>query len=124
MFFFHPADLLMIPAIVLALWAQGRVMSAYKKYAAIETLSGLTGAQVAAGILHGAQVHNVDIESVGGELTDHYDSEKKKLRLSQDIHHGSSIAAVGIAAHEAGHDLQEAQNNRPMRVRQAIYPKS
>lgn len=124
MFFFHPADFLMLPAILLSLWAQARVHGAYKKYAAIQTQSGITGAQVAQGILQGAQIHEVDIETVGGELTDHYDSENKKLRLSQNIHQGSSIAAVGIAAHEAGHALQDAQNYAPMRMRHAIYPLS
>jgi Zn-dependent membrane protease YugP len=124
MFFFHPADLLMIPALLLTLWAQSRVTGAYKKFSGIYTRSGLTGAEVAARILQGAQVHNVDIETVAGELTDHYDSEKKKLRLSQNIHGSNSIAAVGVAAHEAGHALQDAESYGPMRLRHAIYPLS
>lgn len=122
MFFFHPADLLMIPAILLSLWAQMRVKGAYARYAAVQTQSGLTGVEVASRILNGARIDNVAIEPIPGELTDHYDSEKKKLRLSQSIHSGNSIAAVGIAAHEAGHALQDAQNYGPMRLRHSIYP--
>ncbi|HOC67958.1 MAG TPA: zinc metallopeptidase [Candidatus Hydrogenedentes bacterium] len=121
-FFFHPADLLMIPAMIIAVWAQIRVKSAYQKYAAIQTRSGMTGAQVAQHILQNANVSNVPIEVTPGEMTDHYDPVKKVLRLSGSVYRGTSIAALGIAAHEVGHAIQDASGYAPMKVRHLVYP--
>jgi len=121
-FFFHPADLLMIPAMIIAVWAQIRVKSAYQKYAAIQTRSGMTGAQVAQHILQNANVSNVPIEVTPGEMTDHYDPVKKVLRLSGSVYGGTSIAALGIAAHEVGHAIQDASGYAPMKVRHLVYP--
>ncbi|HQN01383.1 MAG TPA: zinc metallopeptidase [Candidatus Hydrogenedentes bacterium] len=123
-FFFHPADLLMIPAMIIAVWAQIRVKSAYQKYAAIQTRSGMTGAQVAQHILQNANVSNVPIEVTPGEMTDHYDPVKKVLRLSGSVYGGTSIAALGIAAHEVGHAIQDASGYAPMKVRHLVYPVS
>lgn len=121
-YMFHPADVLIIPAIVIALWAQARVSMAYRKYAAIETRSRMTGAQAAYQIMRGANVTGVDIEVVPGEMTDHYDPVKKVLRLSQAVYSGSSIASVGIAAHEVGHAIQDASAYAPMKIRHLMYP--
>lgn len=123
-FMFHPATLLLIPAILLTILAQARVKSAYHKYARIATRGHLTGAQAAQQILSEAGVGRLPIEMIPGEMTDHYDPTKKVVRLSQDVYHGTSIAAVGIAAHEVGHAIQDAQNYAPMHLRQVIYPVS
>ncbi len=122
MFFFHPADFLMIPAIVMALWAQARVKSAYAKYSKIGTRSGMTGAEAAQRILSGAGVNGVELGVVPGEMTDHYDPAQKRVNLSQGVYAGSSVAALGIAAHEVGHAIQDAQSYAPMRLRHFIYP--
>jgi len=112
----------MIPAMIIAVWAQIRVKSAYQKYAAIQTRSGMTGAQVAQHILQNANVSNVPIEVTPGEMTDHYDPVKKVLRLSGSVYGGTSIAALGIAAHEVGHAIQDASGYAPMKVRHLVYP--
>ena len=90
---FHPADLLMIPAMIIALWAQLRVKSAYAKYASIRTQAGVTGAQVAHQIMLKANVAGVAIEPIAGQMTDHYDPKAKVLRLSEGVYGGDSIAA-------------------------------
>jgi len=107
---------------IIAVWAQIRVKSAYQKYAAIQTRSGMTGAQVAQHILQNANVSNVPIEVTPGEMTDHYDPVKKVLRLSGSVYGGTSIAALGIAAHEVGHAIQDASGYAPMKVRHLVYP--
>ncbi len=122
MFMFHPADVLIIPAIILTLWAQARVRYAYRRYASVSTQSRITGAQAALQIMRAANVGGVSIEVVPGEMTDHYDPTHKALRLSQDVYQGTSIAAVGIAAHEVGHAIQDAEHYAPMRLRHLMYP--
>ncbi len=135
MFFFHPADLLMIPAIILAIWAQAKVRGAYAKYSQVGVRSGLTGADVAQRILRDSNIapatgrgpgvaSRVALECIPGEMTDHYDPRDNTLRLSENVYHGRSIAALGIAAHEVGHAIQHANNYVPMQVRQLVYPVS
>ncbi|MFA7692096.1 MAG: zinc metallopeptidase [Candidatus Hydrogenedentes bacterium] len=119
---FYPVDILIIPAIIFALWAQFRVKSAYQKYAKIRTESGITGADVARKIMMRAEVKNVNIEAIPGELTDHYDPTKKVLRLSSEVYSGTSISALGIAAHEVGHAIQDAKDYKYMRLRHLMYP--
>lgn len=122
-FFFDPLFLMLsIPGLVLSLWAQMRVKSAYGRWSRVPSASGLTGADAAERMLAAAGVNDVAIEEVGGVLTDHYDPRTRVLRLSPDVYHGRSVAAVGIAAHEAGHALQHAQNYTPMYLRQALVP--
>lgn len=120
----HPSSILLLPAIIIAVWAQIRVKSAYKKYAQISTRSGLTGVEAAVDILQRAGVNSIEIEMIPGQMTDHYDPVKKVLRLSHDVYAGNSIAAVGIAAHEVGHAIQDANNYMPMRLRHFMYPVS
>ncbi|HOV32413.1 MAG TPA: zinc metallopeptidase [Candidatus Hydrogenedens sp.] len=121
-YFFHPADLLIIPAVIFAIWAQMRVKYAYSKYATVPTKRGITGLQVAQWILERENINDVDVEITEGELTDHYDPKAKKVRLSQQVYYGHSIASVGIAAHELGHVIQHAHSYAPMQVRNFIYP--
>jgi Zn-dependent membrane protease YugP len=105
------------PAILLALWAQWRVQSAFAS--AAELPAPLSGAAAARHILDSAGAHDVEIEAVPGHLNDHYDPRAKVLRLSQDVYGARSLAAVGIAAHEAGHALQDAKGYSPMSIRNA-----
>ena len=117
-FYFDPAYMLWIaPAMLLAMWAQWRVHSAYS--AASREPAALTGAAAARHILDSAGATDVEIEPVPGHLNDHYDPQAKVLRLSQGVYGERSLAAVGIAAHEAGHALQDAQGYSLMAVRNA-----
>ncbi len=123
MWFFDPAYLLFaIPPLLLGLWAQFRVQSAFRQYSKVRTGSGLTGAQAARAILDTNGLQSVVVERVGGTLTDHYDPRGKVLRLSESVYATPSVAAVGVAAHEAGHALQDQQHYGPLRLRSAIVP--
>lgn len=110
------------PAILLAILAQWKVKSAYAKASQIRAQSGRTGMEVTRLILERNGVRNVGIEVIPGQLSDHYDSAKKMLRLSPDVAHGNSIASLGIAAHEAGHALQDATGYSPLVIRNGIVP--
>ena len=114
--------LLIIPPLILALIAQGMVKSAYAKYSKIGSAARITGAQVARMILGQGGAGDVTVEEVQGQLTDHYDPRKKALRLSQGVFGSSSLAALGIAAHESGHALQHHERYAPLTIRNVIYP--
>jgi Zn-dependent membrane protease YugP len=119
--FFDPMWLLFIsPALLLGLWAQWKVRSSYA--AASHVPAQLSGAAAARHVLDSAGLQDVAIEQVPGQLTDHYDPAHKVLRLSPDVYSGRSMAAVGIAAHEAGHALQDARNYVPLVIRNAAVP--
>ncbi len=122
MFFFDWTFFLIIPPLILAFYAQAKVKGAYKKYSPVFVSSRTTGAQVAHQLLQTAGAGDIKIEKQPGELTDHYDPRKRVLRLSQGVHDSSSIAALGIAAHEAGHAIQHQQHYQPMNLRSLIYP--
>ena len=111
-----------IPGLLLMLWAQNKVKSSYKKYSKVPNMAGMTGAQAARRVLDTNGLHDVKIEAVRGELSDHYDPRSRVLRLSQGVYGVSSIAAVGIAAHEAGHAIQHAQNYGPLVARTNMVP--
>lgn len=118
MMFFDPMYFVWIaPAMLLAMWAQWRVKASFE--AASREPANLSGAAAARHILDSAGVHDVAVERVSGQLTDHYDPRAKVLRLSQDVYDSRTLAAVGIAAHEAGHALQDAKNYTLMGVRNA-----
>ncbi|MDP8222755.1 MAG: zinc metallopeptidase [Candidatus Lernaella stagnicola] len=120
--FFDPTFILLIPAVIMAIWAQSKVRKAFKKYSQVRAASGMTGAQAARYLLDRAGLQEVAIEPVAGKLSDHYDPRKKVLRLSEGVHGSPSLAALGIAAHEAGHALQDKDNYWPMSVRHALVP--
>lgn len=121
MFYIDPYFLvLIVPALVFSLYAQYRVWSTYNQYAKERSASGLTAAQAARRLLDRAGLANVAIEAVPGQLTDHYDPRTKTLRLSAPD--SPSIAAIGVAAHEAGHALQDAHGYAPLVVRNAAVP--
>ena len=113
---------LVIPGLLIGLYAQIKLSSTYAKYSQVGVESGLTGAQAAREILDHAGLADVPIEEVGGHLTDHYDPLKKALFLSSDNYHGQSVAAVGVAAHETGHALQHKAAYAPLKLRMAIVP--
>lgn len=120
--FYDPTFLLLIPAFILAFYAQSKVRGAYQRYSQVAARSRLTGAQAAYQLLQTAGAGEVTIEKTPGNMTDHYDPRKKVLRLSQGVHDSPSIAALGIAAHEAGHAIQHHNRYQPMALRSLIYP--
>ncbi len=122
MFFWDPTYLIVLPAILLALYAQLRVQSAYRKYSQVPLQNGMTGAQVAEEILRRNGLGSVEIERIDGMLSDHYDPRTRVLRLSSDVHDGVSVASAGVAAHETGHAIQHAQNYAPLALRSAVVP--
>jgi Zn-dependent membrane protease YugP len=111
-----------LPALLLGLWAQMKVKSAFNKYSRVRSILGLTGAEVARRMLNTNGLYNVQVEEVNGFLSDHYDPAKKVLRLSPDIYRGNSIASAGVAAHEAGHALQDRSGYLALRVRSFMVP--
>ncbi len=111
-----------LPALLLGLWAQSRVRRNFNRYAKVGNLYQMSGAAAAEKILHSQGLYNVGIEEARGVLSDHYDPRQKVLRLSRDVMHGRSIAAVGIAAHEAGHALQDQQGYAALALRSAAVP--
>ncbi|RJQ46780.1 MAG: zinc metallopeptidase [Gaiellales bacterium] len=119
---FYSSLLLLVPAILLSLYAQYKVSSTYKKYSKARAASGVTGAQASRMILDREGLGDVEIEVVQGHLTDHYDPRKRVLRLSDGVANSDSLAALGVAAHEAGHAIQHARNYAPMRIRSAVVP--
>ena len=114
--------LLALPGLLLGLWAQMKVKRAFSKYSKVRNFRGLTGAQAARLILDQNGLQSVRIEETKGRLSDHYDPRAKVLRLSSDVGRSPTIAAVGVAAHEAGHALQDANGYAPLKLRTAIVP--
>jgi uncharacterized protein len=111
-----------LPALLLGMWAQFKISSAMKKYSQERTASGMTGAQAARRILDLNGVNQVKVEQTGGTLTDHYDPSSKVLRLSTGVFSSNSVAAVGVAAHESGHAIQDAQSYGALKLRSIMVP--
>jgi len=123
MFFFDPLYLLFaLPGLLLGFWAQWQVKNSFKKYSRVGLSTRQTGAQIARRILQLSGIHHVKVERVGGFFSDHYDPREKVLRLSPDIYDSYSVTAAGVAAHEAGHALQDQQNYAPLQARTGIVP--
>ena len=122
MYLLGPYWWLMIPGLILGIYAQIKLSGVYNKYVRVPTRSGLTGAQAAREILDSAGLNNVPIQKVGGHLTDHYDPTKKALFLSPENYEGNSIASVGVAAHETGHALQHQAAYAPLKLRMLLVP--
>ncbi len=114
--------ILVIPAMILSMIASASVKSTYAKYAKIASRRGMTGSQIAYEILRRAGISEVSIGRVGGQLSDHYSPKEKIIRLSEGVYDGSSVASLGVAAHEAGHVLQYYGNYFPIRLRNSILP--
>ena len=122
MFYYDWTYLLIIPGLILGLWAQHKVKSAYAEYSRISTRLGRSAASVVDDLLRRNGNNKVRIGRVSGELTDHYNPADETLKLSDGVYASSSIAALGIAAHEAGHAMQKHENYAPLRLRTAIVP--
>jgi len=121
--FFDPMYLVfIIPGLVLSLWASWRVKVNFKKYSRVQSSRGLSGAQAAAELLQREGILDVQIVRTGGKLSDHYNPLTKKLALSEEVHDSSSIAAIGVATHEAGHAIQHARNYAPLWIRSLLVP--
>lgn len=114
--------ILVVPALLLALWAQVQVKTTYRKYSRVPNSRGMTGAYAAQAVLNFYGITDVRIERVSGNLTDHYDPRSKVIRLSDGVYGSSTVAAIGIACHEAGHAAQHAENYAPIKIRNAIIP--
>lgn len=122
LFYFDWTILLVIPAFIFSLWAQFKVNSTYEKYSKIPTRRGMTGASAARQILDANGLSHVRIEHIRGNLNDHFDPRANVIRLSDAVHDSKSAAAIGVAAHEAGHAVQYAKHYAPIKLRAAIIP--
>jgi hypothetical protein len=122
MFFGDSTIVLLIPAILLSLYAQYKISSAYKHYSTIRSQSGLTGAQTARAILNSNGLYDVRVEPIRGRLSDHYDPRTRIINLSEDVYQGTSLSSVAVAAHETGHALQHASGYFPMTLRSSFVP--
>lgn len=120
--FFDPTYLLILPAFLLALWAQARVQGTYARYSQIRAANGMTGRQMAQAIMQRNGIGDVSIAEVGGVLSDHYDPRTKQVSLSPGNYEGASLASIAVAAHEVGHVLQHKQGYAPLGLRAAIAP--
>lgn len=120
--YYDPTFLLLIPAMILAIYAQLKVQSTFRRYLQIPARSNLSGAQVARALLDKNQLTDVPVEITPGNLTDHYDPRRRVLRLSPDVYHGRSLAAFGVAAHETGHAVQHYHEYIPLSIRNSLYP--
>ncbi len=108
--------------LLFGLWAQMRVKSTFNRYSKVPTRNGLTGAQAAEAVVRYSGLEGVTVRPVAGNLTDHYDPRSRTLNLSESVGQAATVAALGVAAHEAGHAIQDARNYAPMRLRQTVLP--
>ncbi|MGI6106978.1 MAG: zinc metallopeptidase [Lachnospiraceae bacterium] len=121
-FYFDPTYVLVIIGAVISMIASAHVTSTYRKYAGVQSRCGMTGAQAAQEILRRNGIYDVTIQHVGGNLTDHFDPRAKTVRLSDTVYGSTSVAALGVAAHECGHVVQDAKGYVPLRIRTALVP--
>lgn len=121
-YYFDPTYILIIIAAIISLIAQWRVNSAFSKYSRVASMSGMTGAQAARMILQSNGINDVSVQRISGKLTDHYNPSTKVLNLSESVYGSTSVAAIGVAAHECGHAIQHARGYFPLSLRTAIVP--
>ena len=121
-YYFDPTYILVLIGAVLSILASARVNSTFHKYASVRSMSGMTGAQTAEAILRSKGIHDVRVEHIRGNLTDHYDPTRKVVRLSDSVYGSSSVAAIGVAAHECGHVMQHHEGYVPLNIRTALVP--
>ena len=120
--FWYSSMIILVPALILTMYAQYKVKSTYAKYSRVGVRSGMRGADVANAILRDAGVSVSELTPIPGNLTDHYDPRRRALRLSEGVYYGESVAALGVAAHEAGHAMQHSRSYAPLALRNVIYP--
>ena len=121
-YYFDPTYILIIIAAIISLIAQWRVNSAFSKYSRVASMSGMTGAQAARMILQSNGINDVSVQRISGKLTDHYNPSTKVLNLSESVYGSTSVAALGVAAHECGHAIQHARGYFPLSLRTALVP--
>lgn len=121
-FYWDYTMVLLIPAMLLAIYAQTKVSTTFEKYLKVPARCGMTGAEVATEILRRSGIYDVSVQVQGGRLTDYYDPRQKVLKLSTDVYNGHSLAAIGVAAHECGHAIQHDVGYAPLAIRNAIVP--
>ncbi len=121
-FYFDSTIIILIPAMLLAMYAQSKIKRSFHKYYNVRTYKGLTGAEVARLLLEINGLYDVSLEQVRKTLGDHYDPIKRAVRLSPEVYSGNSISSVSVAAHEVGHAVQHAKGYAPLKLRTAIYP--
>ena len=119
---FDPTIVLVLIGVVISLWAQSRVTSTYNKYSKVRSYSGMTGADAALRLLHSQGIYDVSVRPVAGNLTDHYDPRTKVVNLSESVYRSTSIAALGVAAHECGHAMQHNEGYAPLQLRSTLVP--
>ena len=120
--YFDPTYVLVLIGVVICMGASAKMNGTFQKYAKVRSRSGMTGGQAAERILRYAGIHDVRVEHVSGRLSDHYDPSRKVLRLSDDTYHSTSVAALGVAAHECGHAVQHQKGYGPLRLRSMLVP--
>lgn len=120
--FYDSTFIILIPALIISFWAQTKISSTFNKYSKVRSSNGYTGAQVARMLLDKGGLYDVPIEMISGKLTDHYDPSSRVLRLSQDVYSSTSVASIGVAAHEVGHAIQHKVSYQPLIIRNAIVP--
>lgn len=120
--YFDSTFLLLIPAMLIAFWAQSKINTTYNKYSKVQTVGGNTGCEIARSILDGAGLFDVRIERTNTKLGDHYDPRARVIRLSPEVYDGATIASAGVAAHEVGHAIQHSKSYKPLVLRNSIAP--
>lgn len=121
-YYLDPTMILVLIGVMLSLWAQGRVNSAFNRYSKVRSRTGMTGAEAAMRLLNSQGIYDVAVRPVSGNLTDHFDPRTKTVNLSESVYHATSVAAIGVAAHECGHAMQHNEGYAPLRFRSALVP--
>ena len=121
-FGFDPTYLLVVIGALLSMWASARVNGTFQKYSGVRSRAGMTGAEAARQILHSQGIYDVTVQAVRGQLTDHYDPRTKTVNLSEPVYASASVSAIGVAAHECGHAIQDNVGYAPLRLRAAFVP--
>ncbi len=119
---YYATGVIMIPVLLFSFYCQIKVKRAFRRYSSVHAMCGMTGAQAAARLLQLNGITDVQIRQIGGTLTDYYDPKNKEICLSGDVYNGTSVAAIGVACHEAGHACQHAQGYAPLKIRNAAIP--
>ena len=117
-----PTIFLVLIGVLLSLWAQNRVNSTFARYSRVRNFSGMTGAEAARRLLNAQGIYDVTVQPVSGKLTDHYDPRTNVVKLSDSVYNATSVAAIGVAAHECGHAMQHNEGYGPLRFRSALVP--
>lgn len=120
--YYDSTFIILIPALLISVYAQFKVSSTFNKYSEVKSNQGYSGAQVARMLLDASGLYHIPVELVNGRLSDHYDPKNKVMRLSHDVYYGTSVASIGVAAHETGHAIQHKENYAPLGFRTAIVP--